>query len=457
MPAKIIIDPDSGSASIALGKAVQAGRKLKFSLQDLRTQQYLSEKGWWPTRKTLVEVTSADGFLRLSLPPDMAAMIASGTPLLLEEIFVNYRESLVWPKAAEAEPIMTKIPVEDNLSEALDTAPRQPARLEAESLPVVSGASAHVSPGIVVGQGFPAKWPYLLIGLLIGAGVAGSAVFGLSPSAGPAPAARVDKAIPSLSVADQSNPAGKVVADDGDRIVELTLLKTADDIAKAHIAELEATVEGLRGELSLRDASLAEAQRSPALPSSESPDDNAALKAEITRLTEENAQVTLRAAQATQSIARWTEERNVHVRKIEDLEKQVALLKLGEERTVQVDTGEPQAERGSGSERKPSGWGSIASSASGIVYVIGGETEQAAQSAAMAGCQKANGGNPCQWRENFQNQCVAIARVYPGRKSDQWIMEFATNMEDAAAAVLDSCTTELERDCTLTAKVCSGT
>jgi len=106
METGVRIDPLTGEATLSPTTPLPVGQPLRFALFDLHGKRYLTRAGWAKGRKTLFECVSENGSADLVLDAATAAHVAPGTPLVLEEIFINLREQFSWPAPPRPAPVV---------------------------------------------------------------------------------------------------------------------------------------------------------------------------------------------------------------------------------------------------------------------------------------------------------------------------------------------------------------
>jgi hypothetical protein len=163
MTVTVTLNEETGSATLVLATDLQASQPLRLALQNTRTMQYLTPAGWVSNRKTIAEATQAANGYSIELNPATVAFIAPGTPLLLEEIFINLRLPFTWPMPQpapapdpQAVPIVRDQPVAKEEPPSHETLPNEPdattAPIETAHRPTRAVAWRPAAAGLLVGM-----------------------------------------------------------------------------------------------------------------------------------------------------------------------------------------------------------------------------------------------------------------------------------------------------------------
>lgn len=177
MTLTVVYDVETGLASLQPSLPLPIGQDLRFSLQDTRSRLYLTPSGWSATRKTLFQARLTEDDTTLHLDQPVTSLLTHGTPLLLEEIYVNYREAFVWsapqpspspvapdpeppvaavePDHIEAAPVEAEAASEEAASPAGKLNPHEERRRQTVS-PLLLGGSGVISGAILTAMLFMA-------------------------------------------------------------------------------------------------------------------------------------------------------------------------------------------------------------------------------------------------------------------------------------------------------------
>lgn len=417
MPLTVTIEPETGTASLHPSLPLPVDQDLRFSLQDTRSRLYLTPSGWSPTRKTLFQARVTEDDTTLHLDQAVTSQLTSGTPLLLEEIYVNYREAFVWaapepsplPAAPDPEPPVTgaepdhiEVASVEAVTEAAPEATFNPAPADRAAEQLVHRRHP-VSPLLLAGAG-------AIVGALLSAVVLTALPASTEPESAPAPPsqpAAVAQASPVASVPSSATSLDEVNALKNkiaaleraaiERNLDLRASRQARDrlseaLVKAQQELATAQKDSAPAELlSQIEQQKATIQRLQQAVSNTSPGGNSAGTSETERLLRDrNTQLTEETAEQRARIASLEDE----------LEKATeALIILKEDASATI---EPSGPSGT--------WLGVAVSRSGSVEVaINQSSSQAAFQAAEALCRE-NGGQGCRALESYAGGCVAVAR-----------------------------------------------
>lgn len=448
MAVNIEPQPDGGS-SIRVEWAGLGDKALRISIMDRKTRQFLVPSGWSRTRKTLAEVAAASGVATFALPIDVVAHIKPSSKMVIEDVFLGFREEAVWPSAplVEPEPLDLGSDFEIDLSDGDEQAP-----VAAD----VDTPTPPPAPAPILSR--PRRWAIpaaiatgaLLVALAIVLVWRPAARDNPSEVAGQAqqgPEARVN--VPSPTAApDTALP---------DSAGELQSRISAQDI---EIAELKAQLlkaERERSELKKQVDTKAPTDVAAAA----TPSSAGAVQARVLALEQELQDLKIRLASAEGE----RDKLRTAIGEIDTLRAHVAslgqeLFQARQERdaalaaaadastSAPVDESDDHPEMGL--------WGAAADKGRTIEVSYNGISRDAAVGEAIRKCQAAQSPGECEIISVYRNECFAVARPTDEQHT---YMTYGTgkgpNMASAIRGAMQDCGKVFFGQCFVAIKVCS--